>query len=60
MWPDRVSNRGPLAHESDALPTALRSPAQDPCYNDSVCYQRFCCKIEFAVIKKLDIGPSKA
>ena len=24
MWPDRVSNPGPLAHESDALPTALR------------------------------------
>ena len=23
MWPDRVSNRGPLAFESDALPTAL-------------------------------------
>ena len=29
-------------------------------YNDSVCYQRFCCKIEFAVIKKLDMDPSKA
>ena len=26
----------------------------DPRYNDSVCYQRFCCKIEFAIIKKLD------
>ena len=22
--------------------------------NDSVCYQRFCCKTEFAVIKKVD------
>ena len=22
----------------------------------SVCYQRFCCKLEFAVIKKLDIS----
>ena len=21
MWPDRISNPGPLAHESDALPT---------------------------------------
>ena len=29
MWPDRVSNSGPLAHESDALPTALRGPAKD-------------------------------
>ena len=28
--------------------------------NDSVCYQRFCCKIEFAVIKKLDMDPCKA
>ena len=26
---------------------------EDPRYNDSVFYQRFCCKIEFAVIKKL-------
>ena len=33
---------------------------EDPRYNDSVCYQRFCCKIEFAVIKKLDMDPSKA
>ena len=27
MWPDMVSNPGPLALESDALPTALRGPA---------------------------------
>ena len=27
---------------------------EDPRYNDSACYQRFCCKIEFAVLKKLD------
>ena len=26
MRPDRVSNPGPLALESDALPTALRGP----------------------------------
>ena len=26
MWPDRVSNPGPLTYESGALPTALRSP----------------------------------
>ena len=25
MWPDWVSNLGPLALESDALPTALRA-----------------------------------
>ena len=28
MWPDRVSNLGPLALEADALPTALRGPAR--------------------------------
>ena len=33
---------------------------EDPKYNNSVCYQRFCCKIEFAVIKKLDMDPCKA
>ena len=27
MWLDRVLNPGPLALESDALPTALRGPA---------------------------------
>ena len=27
MWPDQVSNPGPLALESDALRTALRTPA---------------------------------
>ena len=27
MWPDRVSNLGPLIYESDGLPTALRGPA---------------------------------
>ena len=29
MWPDRVSNPGPLTYESDALPTALRGPAKN-------------------------------
>ena len=28
MWPDRVSIPGPLALESDAIPTALRSPVR--------------------------------
>ena len=27
MWPDRVSNPGPLTYQSDALPIALRGPA---------------------------------
>ena len=26
MWPDRVSNPGPLTYESGALPIALRGP----------------------------------
>ena len=29
MWPDRESNPGPLALESDALPTELCGPADD-------------------------------
>ena len=29
MWPDRVSNPGPLTYESGALPIALRGPAHD-------------------------------
>ena len=29
MWPDLVSNPGPLTYESGALPTALRGPAMD-------------------------------
>ena len=28
MWPDRISNPGPLIYESGALPTSLRGPAQ--------------------------------
>ena len=27
MWPDRVSNPGPLTYESGALPTGLCGPA---------------------------------
>ena len=28
MFPDRVSNPGPLTYESSALPIALRGPAK--------------------------------
>ena len=28
MWPDSVSNPGPLTYESGALPTALHGPAE--------------------------------
>ena len=33
MFPDRVSNPGPLTYESGALPIALRGPAKMPCRN---------------------------
>ena len=47
MWPDRVSNSGPLALVSDALPTALRGPAVCVCgggggYQIQSC---LCCEI---------------
>ena len=29
MWPDRVSNPGPLTYASGALPTALRGLAEE-------------------------------
>ena len=32
MWPDRVSNPGPLTYKSGAVPIALRSPAT--CFED--------------------------
>ena len=32
---------------------------EDPRYDNNVCYQRFCCKIEFALIKKLGMYLSK-
>ena len=38
----------------------LGTGTENPRYNDTVCYQIFFCKIEFAVIKKLDMDPSKA
>ena len=44
MWPDRVSNPGPLTYESGALPLALRGPALTICVkvlnnmlNDYIC-----------------------
>ena len=37
MWPDWVSNPGPLTYESGALPTALRGPANFQSKNSSNC-----------------------
>ena len=39
MWPDRVSNPGPLTYESGALPIALRGPARFP-YKGYTFYSR--------------------
>ena len=49
-----------IIHRYMQMPRQFNSVTEDPRYNDSVCYQRFCCKIEFAVIKKFDMDPSKA
>ena len=35
MWPDRVSNPGPLTYESGVLPIALRGPADHAHYGVS-------------------------
>ena len=42
------------------MPGLMVVGTEDPRYNNSVCYERFCCKIEFAVIKKPDMDPSEA
>ena len=51
-----------LLHHFRSLSVSILSveSTEDPRYNDGVSCQRFCCKIEFAVIKKLDRDPSKA
>ena len=38
---------------------ANKNYTEDPRYNHNVCYQEFWCKIEFAVITKLDRDLSK-
>ena len=37
MWPDRVSNPGPLTYESGALSTALRGTANMTIYHECPC-----------------------
>ena len=39
-----------LKTDADSLSSIIGS-TEDHRYNDSVCYQTFCCKIEFAVVK---------
>ena len=41
MWPDQVSNPGPLTYDSGALPTALRGPAISLCIS-CLFYVSFC------------------
>ena len=41
MWPDRVSNPGPLTYESGALPIALRDPAPRNICGISINYHIF-------------------
>ena len=48
MWPDRVSNPGLLALESDALPTALRGPAVCVC----VCTYTVMSPVENSTLQK--------
>ena len=36
MWPDWVSNPGPLTYESGALLTALRGPSNDDDDDDEI------------------------
>ena len=42
-----------VIHIKRVLTTVWMLVTNDTRYNDTVCYQRFCCKIEFAVIKNL-------
>ena len=41
MWPDRVSNPGPVTYEIGALPTALRGPAKNNWQEDQLFYHYF-------------------
>ena len=57
MWPDRVSNPGPLAHEPDELPTALRGPYIKTMWGliMKACVQWSCEKISARV--RIELGP---
>ena len=39
MWPEGVSNPGPLTYESGALPTALHGPA-DQLDKERICFPK--------------------
>ena len=53
MWPDWVSNPGPLTYESGALPTALRSPADEAAlYGSALFVPFFLCILNCAASMK--------
>ena len=60
MWPDRVSNPGPLTYESGALPTAQRSPAQYmTVYFKFNCYEfqlNICLGLNIAFLAKVHVN----
>ena len=60
LMPSRLLHPYKLGESIHSFRGVWFFPSEGPRYNDSVCYNRFCCKIEFAVIKKLNMGPSKA
>ena len=45
MWPDQVSNPGPLTYESGALPTVLRGPACQRTMRATVCIIKYCVEL---------------
>ena len=54
MWPDQVSNPGPLTYESGALPTALCGPAREMVFfheNVPVLIIRAAFKLETGLMK---------
>ena len=55
MWPDRVSNPGPLIYESGTLPTALRGPAGILEVNLTFMYRQ---QLSSFQVSRVWIGPS--
>ena len=62
MCPDRISNRGPLALESDALPTALLGPAGLKCNESFNCNYKLMKKVGHQTSKNknaVELGNSR-
>ena len=52
MWPDRISNPGPLTYESGALPTALRGVLMVIILGIPIFFFFFTFLVKLMVIKK--------